>query len=131
MSRRVSAVATVLITIPVGIAWRMLPLHLPFFAWKYGGSVLWTVALYWTVAALLPRLRPAAVAAISALLALLVELSRLGDQPTLNAFRETLAGKLILGRFFSIKDIAAYWIAIAAVVLIDCNLVKFCRQTVS
>ncbi|HEY0308688.1 MAG TPA: DUF2809 domain-containing protein [Acidobacteriaceae bacterium] len=121
------AIVTVLITIPIGIAWRMLPLHLPFFAWKYGGSVLWTVALYWTVAALLPRLRPAGVATISAILALLVELSRLVDQPTLNTFRETLAGKLILGRYFSLKDIAAYWIAIVAIVLVDCNLVKISR----
>ncbi len=127
MSRRMQAIVTVLITIPIGIAWRMLPLHLPFFAWKYGGSVLWTVALYWTVAALMPRLRPAGVATISAILALLVELSRLVDQPTLNTFRETLAGKLILGRYFSLKDIAAYWIAIVAIVLVDCNLVKISR----
>jgi hypothetical protein len=129
MSRRVQAIATVLITIPVGIGWRMLPLHLPLFAWKYGGSVLWTVALYWTIAALLPRLRPAGVAAISAVLALLVEFSRLVNQPTLDAFRQTLAGKLILGRYFSPKDIAAYWLAIAVLFLIDCNVMKIKHTT--
>jgi hypothetical protein len=127
MSRRTLSIALVLVTIPVGIAWRMLPLHLPFFAWKYGGSVLWTIALYWTIAALLPRLRPAAVALLSALLALLVEFSRLVNQPLLNAFRQTLAGKLILGRYFSPQDIAAYWIAIAVLLLIDGNLMKIKR----
>ncbi len=122
MSRPVRAIATVLITIPVGIGWRMLPLRLPLFAWKYGGSVLWTVALYWTVAAVLPRLRPAGVAAASAVLALLVELSRLVNQPTLNAFRQTLAGKLILRRYFSLKDIVAYWLAIVVLLVLDNSL---------
>ena len=120
MTRRAQSIAILAVTIPTGILWRHLPL--PFFAWKYGGSVLWTVVLYGFVAALAPRLRPAAVALISALLALLVELSRLVHQPTLNTFRDTLAGKLLLGRFFSLKDIAAYWIAIAALFLIDRNI---------
>src|ERR1700677_3078653 len=109
--RRTLSCSIVLVTIPVGIAWRHLPL--PFFAWKYGGSALWTVALYWSVAALAPRLRPAGVALISVLLSAFVELSRLVDQPLLSAFRQTLAGKLILGRHFSLKDIAAYWTTIA------------------
>jgi len=119
-SRRALSSSIVLVTIPTGLLWRHLPL--PFFAWKYGGSVLWTVALYWAVAALLPRLKPAAVAATSAALALLVELSRLVNQSTLEAFRETLAGKLILGRHFSLKDIAAYWIAIAVLWVLDNRL---------
>jgi hypothetical protein len=121
-SRRTLAVIIVAVTIPIGIVWRHLPL--PFFAWKYGGSALWTVALYWFVAALAPRLRPAGVALISVLLSLLVELSRLVDQPVLNAFRQTLAGKLILGRFFSLKDIAAYWVTIAALFCIDQNMLS-------
>ena len=121
-SRRTLATIIVLITIPAGIAWRHLPL--PFFAWKYGGSALWTVVLYWSVAALAPRLRPAGVALISVLLSALVELSRLVDQPALNAFRSTLPGKLILGRYFSLKDIAAYWITIAALFCIDQNMLS-------
>ncbi len=120
MSRRTSAILIVAVTIPTGILWRHLPL--PFFAWKYGGSALWTIALYCFVVALAPRLRPAAVALISVLLSALVELSRLVDQPALNAFRQTLAGRLILGRYFSLRDIAAYWITIAALYLLDRNM---------
>jgi hypothetical protein len=119
-TRRATSCLLLLITIPVGLIWRMLPL--PFFAWKYGGSALWTVALYAFIATLLPRLRAATVALVSALLALLVELSRLLHQPALNTFRQTLAGKLLLGRFFSLKDIAAYWITIAALFLLDRNI---------
>jgi hypothetical protein len=124
MRRRTWCILTVLIVIPVGIAWRALPLHLPFFAWKYGGSVLWTVALYWTAAALLPRLRPASVALLSAVLSMLVEFSRLVNLAPLNAFRATLAGKLFLGRYFSVKNIAAYWVAIAVLLVMDINLMK-------
>jgi hypothetical protein len=106
-----------MVTIPAGILWRHLPL--PFFAWKYGGSALWTVALYFFIAALAPRLHPVWVALIGLLLSTLVELSRLVDQPVLNAFRQTLVGRLTLGRYFSLRDIAAYWITIAALFFID------------
>ncbi|HXB62233.1 MAG TPA: DUF2809 domain-containing protein [Acidobacteriaceae bacterium] len=119
-TRRTSAILIVLVTIPLGLLWRHLPL--PFFAWKYGGSALWTIALYWSVAALAPQLRSAAVALISVLLSALVELSRLVNQPVLNAFRQTLAGRLILGRYFSLRDIAAYWITIALLFCIDQNM---------
>jgi Protein of unknown function (DUF2809) len=122
MSRRALSCVLVLITIPLGLLWRHLPL--PFFAWKYGGSALWTVALYWFVAALFPHLQPTAVALLSALLALFVELSRLMHQPALQAFRQTLAGKLILGSHFSLKDIGAYWITIAVLLFLDRNLLQ-------
>jgi hypothetical protein len=112
MTRRLLCPAIALVLIPVGIAWRMAPLHLPPFLYKYGGSVLWAAMVYWLVAALLPRLRPFRVAGLAALIAALVECSRLAHTPSLDAFRVTLAGKLILGRFFSVKDIAAYWLAI-------------------
>jgi hypothetical protein len=120
MSRRITAILIVAITIPAGILWRHLPL--PFFAWKYGGSALWTVALYFFLVTLFPRLHPMGVALTTALLAALVECSRLIDQPQLDVFRRTLAGKLILGRFFSFKDIAAYWISIAVLFFIDRNM---------
>jgi hypothetical protein len=111
--------AIVLITIPIGIAWRMLPLGLPWFFFKYGGSFLWAVALYWFIATLFPTLYPRALAAIAALAALIVEFSRLVPQPSIDAFRLTLAGQLMLGRYFSIKNIGAYLLAIAISALLD------------
>ena len=119
MNRRLIAASIAAILIPIGILWRMAPLHLPPFLYKYGGSVLWAAMVYWLIAALLPRRRPIAVAATAATIAALVEFSRLLHAPALDAFRLTLAGKLILGRFFSVRDIAAYWLAIAAAALID------------
>jgi hypothetical protein len=102
----------------------MAPLHLPPFLYKYGGSVLWAAMVYWLVAAVLPRLHPGTVAVLAALIAAAVEFSRLCHTPALDAFRLTLAGKLILGRFFSVRDIAAYWLAIAATGFIDWRKIR-------
>jgi|SRR6185312_3459159 len=119
MTRRFISAAIALVLIPIGIAWRMAPLHLPPFLYKYGGSMLWAAMVYWLVAALLPRLSTARVAGLAAAIAALVECSRLIHTPGLDAFRVTLAGKLILGRFFSGKDIVAYWLAIFACAAVD------------
>lgn len=119
MRRSLTALAITLVTIPTGIAWRMLPLGLPWFFYKYGGSFLWAVALYWFIATLLPKLAPPALATISTLIAFIVEFSRLVPQSTIDAFRVTLAGQLILGRFFSFKNITAYLLAIACSAAVD------------
>ena len=103
-----------------GVAWRHLSLGLPWFAYKYGGSVLWAVALYWLMVVLLPRLSSPAVTVLALLVAAALEFSRLVHVfPALDAFRLTLPGRLLLGRFFSFKNIAAYWFAIALTAFVD------------
>ena len=120
--RRATCATLALATIVTGLVWRNAPLHLPFFLWKYGGSCLWAVAVYWMIAFLLPKSRALTLVALSSLFALAVELSRLILWPPLEAFRETLAGRLILGSIFSPRNIAAYWLAIAITALIDTRL---------
>src|SRR5437870_3196233 len=101
-----------LITVPIGLTVRFLPLHLPWFLYKYLGSVLWAIALYWFLATLLPKLHPRAIAILAILIATLLEFSRLIPIAPIDAFRETSAGKILLGRYFSPKNIAAYILAI-------------------
>ena len=119
MPRSIACLLLLLATIPVGLAARYAPLHLSRFWTKYLGSALWAVALYWFIAALLPRLRPLALFFVSAMVATLIELSRLIPEPHIDAFRLTLAGRLLLGRFFSVKNIAAYLLAIVFTALAD------------
>ncbi len=102
-----------------GLIWRMASLHLPWFLYKYSGSMLWAVALYWLIAAILPRFTATRIALIADVAAAAVEFSRLWHTPGFDAFRLTLAGKLLLGRFFSFKNIAAYWLAIALTAWLD------------
>lgn len=108
-----------LITIPLGLAWRTAPLGLSPFFFKYGGSVLWAAALYWFLAACLPRLGSFSVAWIAAAAAAALEFSRLWHTAAIDAFRVSLAGRILLGRYFSFRNIAAYWLAIALVGLLD------------
>ena len=117
--RRLNALALVLAATVAGLIWRLAPLHLPWFLFKYGGSVLWAIALYFFLATLLPKLSPSRLAILAALVAALLEFSRLWHTHATDAFRLTLAGRILLGRFFSLKNIAAYWLAIAVVSLLD------------
>jgi len=122
--RRVTYAVLLLITIPVGLAWRMAPLGLSPFWFKYGGSALWAMALYWLIAVCLPRLSAVGLACLTAAVAAVVEFSRLWSVPAVDAFRLTLAGRLLLGRYFSLNNIAAYWLAIARAALLDQWLVR-------
>ncbi len=117
--RRAACALLLLMTIPLGLAWRMAPLGLSPFFFKYGGSVLWAAALYWFVAACLPRLGSFAVAWIAAATAAALEFSRLWHTATMDAFRVSLSGRILLGRYFSFRNIAAYWLAIALIALLD------------
>src|SRR5882757_2170968 len=119
MRRSLTTLLLLLITIPIGLAVRLLPLGLPWFLYKYLGSALWAIALYWFLATLLPKLRPRATATIAILIATLLELSRLIPIAPIDAFRLTLPGKILLGRYFSLKNIAAYLLAIALAVTFD------------
>jgi hypothetical protein len=120
MHRSITALALLLITIPIGLAVRLLPLGLPWFLYKYLGSVLWAIALYWFLATFLPKLRPRAVATLAITIATLLELSRLIPIAPIDAFRLTFAGKILLGRYFSVKNIAAYILAITLTAALDC-----------
>jgi hypothetical protein len=84
---------------------------------KYGGSVLWGAMVFFIVAIIVPRFRRSSIAAVSAVIAVGVELFRLVHTSLLDAFRMTLAGALLLGRIFSLWDILAYvagiWLALA------------------
>jgi hypothetical protein len=119
VDRRSACLGLALTATLTGIVWRMAPLHLPFFFWKYGGSALWAIAVYWLIALLLPAARIITVAAVACVFALAVEFSRLIQSPALDAFRHTLAGRLILGSIFSPRNILVYWIAIVLTAIVD------------
>lgn len=128
MQRRLACLLLLAVTLPLGLAWRLAPLHLPRFAFKYGGSALWAIAVYWLIAFLLPRQHPRALALLAAIVAAAVECFKRVQSPALDAFRHTLAGKLLLGRYFTFGAIAAYWLAIAIVAAGDAVFRPGCRR---
>lgn len=107
-------IGAALIVMICGLAWRLIPMGLPGFFLNYGGSVLWGAMVLLICGACFGRtehswVTPLAAAAI----ALAAELFRLYHTPTLDAFRTTLAGALLLGRIFNPWNVAAYWLGIA------------------
>jgi uncharacterized protein DUF2809 len=107
------------IIIAVGLIIRRAPLHLPAFITKFGGSILWGAMVYAIFVALFPRRRPIELGAAAGFFALAVELFKLVHAPAIDAFRQTLAGQLLIGRVFSYVDILAYCFGIAAFAAMD------------
>ena len=101
---------------------RFAPLRLPWEVSKFGGSALWALALYWILSSLLPWMRLTRVALLTGLLTTAVECFKLYHAPELDAFRLTLAGRLLLGRIFSPGTIVFYWLAVVMGALIDHKL---------
>jgi len=122
--RRSAYVALLILTIVAGLVLRRVPLGLPYVIVKYGGSMLWAAMIYWIVDILAPAWSAATAGIFSAVVASLVELLKLYHEPVLDAFRRTLAGSLLLGRYFSIWDIVAYCVAIAIAVRLDRSLIR-------
>lgn len=108
-----------LATVVCGLVVRFTPLGLPPFVIKYGGSTLWALMVYWIVSALLPSWRLFAIALLTGVIATSVEFVKLYHSPALDAFHLTLPSILLLGRFFSVWDIVAYWSAISVGAFLD------------
>ena len=112
----------VVVTILAGLAVRFAHLGLPPLIVKYGASALWALMIYWIVSTVLPRSPVVAVALFAAAIATIVEFAKLIHFPALDAFRLTLPGILLLGRFFSLWDLLAYYAAILLGALLDHRL---------
>lgn len=113
------SVVLMAVTMICGLVIRFVHFGLPSAVVKYGGSMLWALMIYWIISTFLPSLRLCAVALLTAGITTAVEFFKLSHAPALDAFRLTIPGILLLGRFFSAWDILAYWIAIVAGVLLD------------
>jgi Protein of unknown function (DUF2809) len=118
----------ILVTMAAGLTVRFVPLGLPQFVVKYAGSMLWAAMIYWIVSALFPAWRLLKGVFVSGALATAVELFKLFRSPGMDAFRLTLPGMLLFGRYFSVWDIVAYWLAIAAAALLDSRVRGIERQ---
>ena len=106
-------------TVVAGLAWRLAPLHLPFRLYKYGGSGLWAMMVFWLVAGVRPEWRAGRVGVWAMGIATAVELFKLVPGAGLDAFRATLAGRLLLGKYFSVWDLVVYGVVILGVGWVD------------
>jgi hypothetical protein len=106
-------------TVAAGLAIRFAPLALPSEVVKYGGSMLWAVAIYWVISSIFSSIRLIYLVFLAGALASIIEFFKLYHSSRMDAFRLTIPGILLLGRFFSLWDILAYWVGIAAAAALD------------
>ena len=125
--QRLKYVGLGVVTLFAGLTVRFAPLGLPWFVVKYGGSTMWALMVYWVLAFIWPRSRVGWLSLAAGVIATLVEVQRLYHSPGLDAFRHSLAGILLLGNLFSVRDIVAYWLAIAVGAVVDGRWVRAAR----
>ncbi|MFT4295375.1 MAG: DUF2809 domain-containing protein [Micropruina sp.] len=120
--RRLIAAGLAVVTVLAGLAVRFaLPSGE---ASDVAGDALYAVLIYLAVVFLVPRVRPAAVAAIAGSLCVAIELFQLTGLP--HAWASGFPPiALVLGTGFDVRDIVVYVVAVAVVGLID----RFSRRT--
>jgi hypothetical protein len=128
-SARLPYLMTALVIILLGLVLRLVPLGLPYLVVKYGGSALWGAMVYSLVRACAPSAGLGSASFLAFAISVVTELSRLYHTPELDAFRLTLAGTLLLGRVFSVWNIAAYCAGIALATLVETRLKRAGVQT--
>ena len=111
-----------LTTMAAGLVVRFAHLGLSTFVVKYGGSMLWALMIYWIASTVLPTWRFLSVVLLAGTVSTAIEFGKLYRSPALDAFRLTLPGVVLLGRFFSVSDILAYWLAISVGAVVDWRL---------
>lgn len=117
--RRFDCFVLLLAGVASDFALRRATFILPWYIFQYAAAAFWAIALYALLGLLFPRLTPRQLALFSSAVAAVVEFSRLVHTPAFDAFRITLPGRFLLGRFFDPLDLAICWLAIVAIALFD------------
>lgn len=119
-NRRACLLAAACGVILAGLALRRFgyDIGLPFVVVKYGGSILWGSMVFLLISSLLPCRSGRTAFVVACSVAVVVELIRLVHFPALDEFRATTAGALLLGRVFSLWNIACYLAGIGSAAFI-------------
>ncbi|GAN60548.1 hypothetical protein ACI01nite_24200 [Acetobacter cibinongensis] len=102
-----------------GVILRKIPLGLPFFVTKWGGSALWGGMIWCCVAFCIPAKPRWFIAVTACLCAALTEGLKLLHTPALDHVRMTALGGFLLGHHFAWANIGVYT---AAILVFSCLL---------
>ena len=109
----------VLIVMVLGLASRAEALPRPALVASYGGDTLWALLVFLLIGGLLPT-RPTLQVALLALgFAGMIEISQIYSAPWLDALRQTLAGRLVLGSGFLWSDLLCYTVGVLSGVALE------------
>ena len=119
---RAGFVALALGTIVVGLVVHWRGTMLPARQRDLIGDALWAMMIYWSIGALGPSARLDTRAVLAVVICWGVEFSQLYHAPTLDAWRGTTAGQLVLGSGFDLRDLGAYALGVLAAWLLELNV---------
>ena len=116
--------ALLLAAVVFGLASRIYRAELPRLIALYGGDTLWATALFLALGLLRPRASTGTLAATTAVLSLLVEMSQLAHPPWLDRLRQVPGVALVLGYDFVWSDLVCYAAGVALGAAIDTLLAR-------
>lgn len=117
-SRTVLAIVFAIV-VAFGLASRKFDHYFPHILSDHAGDVLWTIAVYITLAWLFPRASLWRLGGAALAISFVVELSQLSDMAWLVNLRKTLPGRLLLGSGFVWIDLVRYTIGATLAVGVD------------
>ena len=115
---RVASIAALLVVVVAGLASRRFPILAPWFG-KYPGDALWAAMIFCGGCLLFPRASTARIALFALVVCVGIELLKEVQWPWLVAWRRTTLGGLVFGHVFSVANLVAYAVGIAAAAAVD------------
>lgn len=113
MRNRVTYALLALAVVAAGLTWRSGVIPLGPSLSNYGGDAWWALMVFVGMGFLFPRNPTLTNAALAIGFSWAVEFSQIHHAPWIDALRETIPGKLVLGSTFNPIDLAAYAVGIA------------------
>jgi len=105
--------------IGLGLASRRFPGMFPEAIGKYPGDALWTMMVFFGLAAIRPALSVWRLTICAALISYVVEFSQLYQAPWIKAVRAHPIGHQVLGSTFNWGDLAAYTVGAVLAMLLE------------
>lgn len=106
-------------TIATGLASRAVAAELPWWLAQNAGDALYATMVFFGVGLLAPWIRTRTAAALALACCFAVEASQLHRAPWLDAMRDTLPGRLVLGQGFRAFDLVCYTLGVALGVALE------------
>ena len=119
LQARLPFVLLALCTIALGLTLRRAGAAMPRDGRDVLGDALWAMMLTWWVGAAAPRIAPVARAATALVGCWVVEASQLHHTPTLDGWRGTTLGHLVLGSDFDARDLVSYAVGVLIALLLE------------
>lgn len=129
-SLRIFYAAITIITIVSGLLIRNLSLYLYPVVNLYAGDALYASMIYFIISFIKPQQKIFYKSAIALIICYAIEFSQLYQTPWINAIRQTLAGRLVLGSGFLYSDLLAYVLGVMVAVILDRYFISLRKQRV-